>query len=301
MSLAPRAVLVHRTTEYEELLARHGTHGQAAFFLSARGRSVEAVRERHERVHRALAEVAGAVPLSWRQTRVERADLDRFLFGPEDVVVVVGQDGLVANAAKYLTGQPVIGIDADPGRNAGVLVRHRAAQARRLLPYAAGDGATVDELTMVEAVTDDAQRLLALNEIYVGPPGHQTARYTLGLDGAGAPGEPEPQASSGVLVGTGTGATGWLRSLWEQRSSALALPAPADARLAWFVREAWPSPTTGTTRVEGLLDAGQGLRLTVESDRLVAFGDGVESDALHLTWGQTIRLTTAEPRLRLVG
>jgi hypothetical protein len=30
MSLAPRAVLVHRTTEYEELLARHGTHGQAA-------------------------------------------------------------------------------------------------------------------------------------------------------------------------------------------------------------------------------------------------------------------------------
>ncbi|MCX5394381.1 hypothetical protein ABZY68_04130 [Streptomyces sp. NPDC006482] len=301
MSLAPRAVLVHRTTEYEELLARHGTHGQAAFFLSARGRSVEEVRERHERVHRALAEVAGAVPLSWRQTRVERADLDRFLFGPEDVVVVVGQDGLVANAAKYLTGQPVIGIDADPGRNAGVLVRHRAAHARRLLPYAAGDGATVDELTMVEAVTDDAQRLLALNEIYVGPPGHQTARYSLGLDGPDAPPEPEPQASSGVLVGTGTGATGWLRSLWEQRSSTLALPAPADARLAWFVREAWPSPTTGTHRVEGLLDAGQGLRLTVESDRLVAFGDGVESDALHLTWGQTIRLTAAKPRLRLVG
>lgn len=140
MSLAPRAVLVHRTTEYEELLARHGTHGQAAFFLAARGRSVDAVRERHERAHRALATVAGAVPLTWRQTRVERADLDRFLFGPEDVVVVVGQDGLVANAAKYLTGQPVVGIDADPGRNPGVLVRHRPDRARRLLPYAVGAG-----------------------------------------------------------------------------------------------------------------------------------------------------------------
>ncbi|MER7536895.1 hypothetical protein ABTX77_19240 [Streptomyces sp. NPDC097704] len=298
MSLAPRAVLVHRTTEYEELLARHGTHGQAAFFLAARGRSVDAVRERHEHTRAALAEVAGAVPLTWRQTRVERADLDRFLFGPEDVVVVVGQDGLVANAAKYLTGQPVIGIDADPGRNPGVLVRHRPDRARRLLPYAAGAGAAVDELTMVEAVTDDAQRLLALNEIYVGPAGHQTARYTLGLDGTDVPAE--PQASSGVLVGTGTGATGWLRSLWEQRSSTLALPAPADARLAWFVREAWPSPTTGTTLVEGLLGAGRGLRLTVESDRLVAFGDGVESDALELTWGQTIRLTVATSRLRLV-
>lgn len=151
---------------------------------------------------------------------------------------------------------------------------------------------------MVEAVTDDAQRLLALNEIYVGPRGHQTARYTLDLDATGV--APEPQASSGVLVGTGTGATGWLRSLWEQRSSALTLPAPADARLAWFVREAWPSPTTGTSRVEGLLDPGQGLRLTVESDRLVAFGDGVESDALDLTWGQTVRLSVAGPRLRLV-
>ncbi|MFB7450036.1 hypothetical protein [Streptomyces sp. NPDC056194] len=298
MSLAPRAVLVHRTTEYEELLARHGTHGQAAFFLAARGRSVDAVRERHERTLAALAEVAGAVPLTWRQTRVERADLDRFLFGPEDVVVVVGQDGLVANAAKYLTGQPVIGVDADPGRNPGVLVRHRPDRARRLLPYAAGAGAAVDELTMVEAVTDDAQRLLALNEIYVGPAGHQTARYTLGLDGTDVP--PESQASSGVLVGTGTGATGWLRSLWEQRSSTLALPAPADARLAWFVREAWPSPTTGTTLVEGLLGAGRGLRLTVESDRLVAFGDGVESDALELTWGQTIHLTVSPSRLRLV-
>ncbi|MGW4055281.1 hypothetical protein ACWENA_31095 [Streptomyces sp. NPDC004779] len=297
MSLAPRAVLVHRRTEYEELLARHGTHGQAAFFLAARGRSADEVRERHERTRRALAAVAGAVPLTWRQTRVERADLDRFLFGPEDVVVVVGQDGLVANTAKYLAGQPVVGIDADPGRNAGVLVRHRPADARRLLPYAAGPGAASDELTMVAAATDDGQRLLALNEIYVGPPGHQTARYTLDTEGA----DPEPQASSGVLAGTGTGATGWLRSLWQQRSSALALPSPTEPRLAWFVREAWPSPTTGTSRVEGVLGAGQGLRLTVESDRLVAFGDGVESDTLDLTWGQTVHLTVADTRLRLVG
>ncbi|MEU3606074.1 hypothetical protein AB0E83_11560 [Streptomyces sp. NPDC035033] len=300
MSLAPRAVLVHRRTEYEELLARHGTHGQAAFLLGARGRSIDEVRLRHERARRALTAVAGAVPLTWRQTTVERADLDRFLFGPEDVVVVVGQDGLVANTAKYLAGQPVVGIDADPGRNPGVLVRHRPSDARRLLPYAAGPGVAADELTMVAAATDDGRRLLALNEIYVGPPGHQTARYTLDTEGAGET-APEAQASSGVLAGTGTGATGWLRSLWQQRSSALALPAPAEPGLAWFVREAWPSPTTGTSRVEGLLGPAQGLRLTVESDRLVAFGDGVESDVLDLTWGQTVRLTVADTRLRLVS
>ncbi|MFF8275719.1 hypothetical protein ACF05T_06320 [Streptomyces lateritius] len=317
MSLAPRAVLVHRVTEYEELLARHGTHGQAAFFLSRRGRDIEEVRLRHERTRRAMAEVASAVPLRWRRARVERADLDRFLFGPEDVVVVVGQDGLVANAAKYLSGQPVVGIDADPGRNAGVLVRHRAADAGALLAAASGTatsgshttgraaGTVVEELTMVEAVTDDAQRLVALNEIYLGPSTHQTVRYTLGLgsdpgsEGCDAA-PPEPQASSGVLVGTGTGATGWLRSLREQRSSRLRMPVPTDRRLAWFVREAWPSPTTGTTRVEGLLSPGETLRLTVESDRLVAFGDGMESDALELTWGQTVRVGVAETALRLL-
>jgi len=60
--------------------------------------------------------VLGAIPSDWRRARVDRADLDRFLFEPEDVVVAVGQDGLVANVAKYLTGQPVIGCNPDPKR-----------------------------------------------------------------------------------------------------------------------------------------------------------------------------------------
>ncbi|MFJ1896442.1 MULTISPECIES: hypothetical protein [unclassified Streptomyces] len=299
MSLAPRAVLVHRTTEYEELLARHGTHGQAAFFLTSRGRSIEEVARRHERTRQALSEVAAAVPLQWRQSRVERQDLDRFLFAPEDVVVVVGQDGLVANAAKYLSGQPVVGIDTDPGRNPGILVRHRPADAAALLRAAVAPGGRADELTMVEAVADDTQRLLALNEIYLGPPGHQTARYRIGPDTTDSPAE--PQASSGVLVGTGTGATGWLRSLWQERHSRLTLPAPTDPRLLWFVREAWPSPVTGTSLVSGELGHGQGLRLTVESDRVVVFGDGMEADALELTWGQTVRLGIAPTSLRLAG
>ncbi|MEU4167655.1 hypothetical protein AB0F46_12310 [Streptomyces sp. NPDC026665] len=297
MSLAPRVVLVHRTTEYEELTARHGTHGQAAFFLSSRGRDIAEVAERHRRSREALAAVVSAIPLTWRQARVERADLDRFLFAPEDVVVVVGQDGLVANVAKYLTGQPVVGIDADPGRNPGVLVRHRPADAAALLTSAHGGGA--DELTMVEAVADDTQRLVALNEIYLGAAGHQTARYRLGLDEYG--GAVEPQASSGVLVGTGTGATGWLRSVWQERGERLPLPGPTDERLLWFVREAWPSPATGTSLVAGELTGAGRLSLTVESDRLIVFGDGMEGDAVELVWGQTVQVGVAGVRLRLVG
>ncbi|WP_320775763.1 hypothetical protein [Streptomyces sp. CRN 30] len=297
MSLAPRAVLVHRTTEYEELVARHGTHGQAAYFLSSRGRDIEEVARRHQRTRRAFAEVAAAIPLTWRQARVERGELDRFLFAPEDVVVVVGQDGLVANVAKYLAGQPVIGVDAEPGRNAGVLVRHRSADAAALLRAALSGRA--DELVMVEAVADDTQRLVALNEIYLGAAGHQSARYRLGLDGDR--GVVEAQASSGVLVGTGTGATGWLRSVWQERGSALPLPAPTEERLLWFVREAWPSPATGTSLVSGQLLPAARLHLTVESEHLVAFGDGVESDALSLTFGQSVRVGVCGERLRLVG
>jgi hypothetical protein len=299
VSLAPRAVLVHRTTEYEELVARHGTHGQAAFFLGSRGRSIEEVVVRHRRAREALAEVAAAVPLTWRQARVERSDLDRFLFAPEDVVVVVGQDGLVANVAKYLAGQPVVGIDADPGRNRGVLVRHRPHHAAALLPAASAQGTGAEELTMVEAVADDTQRLVALNEIYLGAAGHQTARYRLGLDDDG--GVVEAQASSGVLVGTGTGATGWLRSLWQERGGTLPLPRPTEERLLWFVREAWPSPVTGTSLVAGELAARASLRLTVESERLIAFGDGMERDAVELTWGQSVRVAVCGQRLRLVG
>ncbi|MFE4873769.1 hypothetical protein [Streptomyces sp. NPDC056682] len=301
MSLAPRAVLVHRTSEYEELLTRHGTHGQAEFFLSSRGRDIREVAERHQRVLRALADVSAAVPSQWRQARVERADLDRFLFAPEDVVVVVGQDGLVANAAKYLSGQPVIGIDTEPGRNPGVLVRHRPDAAAALLPAALTRDRGVEELTMVEAVTDDDQRLLALNEIYLGAPGHQTARYRIAAAAAGSATEVEAQASSGVLIGTGTGATGWLRSLWLQRESPCALPSRADPRLVWFVREAWPSPVTGTSLVDGELSRSQRLRITVESDRLVAFGDGMEGDTLELTWGQSVSVGVADTALRLVG
>ena len=297
MSLAPRIVVVHRTTEYTELVAHHGTHGQAAFFLSSRGRDIAEIAERHHRTRRALTDVTSAIPLTWRQTLVERRDLDRFLFAPEDVVVVVGQDGLVANVAKYLTGQPVLGIDADPGRNPGVLVRHRPADAPTLLPAVLTSA--VEELTMVEAVADDTQRLVALNEIYLGAVGHQTARYRLGLEGDGD--VVEAQASSGVLVGTGTGATGWIRSVWQERGSALPLPHPTEDRLVWFVREAWPSPATGTSRVAGQLAASSRLSLTVESERLIAFGDGMEGDAVELTWGQTVRVGVCGERLRLVG
>jgi hypothetical protein len=296
MTLAPRIVTVHRRTELDELLARHGTRGQAQFFLASRGRGIDEADERHETLQQALAAVAHAIPVDWRRADVERADLDRFLFTPDDVLVVVGQDGLVANVAKYLDGQPVIGIDPEPGRNPGVLVPHPAESIETLLAAIESGSARFEMRTMVEVSLDDGQRLAALNEIFVGHPSHQSARYRLFAGEAG-----ERQSSSGLIASTGTGATGWCRSIWQQSQSELALPRPDEDRIAWFVREAWPSPTTGTALVEGELGPDDELRIVAETDGLVAFGDGIESDRLTLGWGQEARLHLAGTHLRLAA
>lgn len=297
MTLTPRAVVVHRRTELEELVARHGTSQQAAFFLRGRGRTLEEVEDRQAAQQAALTLVAGAIPLDWRRGQIERADLDRFLFGPEDIVVVVGQDGLVANVAKYLTTQPVIGINPEPNRHPGVLVPHPPTAIATLMASASDRrlGDRLQARSMVQATTDEGQTIRALNELYVGHPSHQSARYRIEVPG----GDNERQSSSGVLVGTGTGSTGWCRSVWLERHSELQLPEPEQPALCWFVREAWPSPATGTELTEGVLLAGQELVVTAESD-LVLFGDGIESDAITLTWGQRATLALADQRLRLV-
>jgi len=295
--MTPRAVLVHRRTELDELLLHHGTWQQAAFFLRTRNRDIEEVERRHAMQEAAMRTASASIPVEWRRVQVERGDLARFGFGVEDVVVAVGQDGLVANVAKYLTGQPVIGLNPDVERNPGVLVRHAPEAAKDLLMVAASTSISsrVEARVMVEATLDDGQRLTALNEIYVGHPSHQSARYRI----TAGEGQLERQSSSGVLVGTGTGSTGWCRSVALERHSTLVLPTPEQARLCWFVREAWPSPATGTELTEGLLDMGQRLEISAESD-LVLFGDGIESDSISLTWGQSVSVGIAKQRLHLV-
>ena len=62
MTLSPRAILVHRRSEYDELVARHGTARQVEFFLAQRGRSLAEVRHRHTLQGEALQQVAAALP-----------------------------------------------------------------------------------------------------------------------------------------------------------------------------------------------------------------------------------------------
>jgi NAD kinase len=292
----PRAIVVTRASEYQALLARHGTRAQAAFFLERRGQALQDLERRHALLQAALEAVSRAIPPEWRRVRLDRSDLARFVFEPEDLVVAAGQDGLVANAAKYLTGQLVLGLNPDPDRYEGVLVPHRPEQAPGLLRAMAAGEVEVEVRTMVEARLDDGQRLLALNEVFAGHRSHQSARYRIALGG-----REERQSSSGVIAATGTGATGWARSINGERRRPLTLPGPVDPAIAFFVREPFPSVATGVSIDGAVLDRAHTLELVSEmNEGGVLFGDGIEDDQLDFAWGTRARLGAAEERLRLV-
>jgi hypothetical protein len=168
---------------------------------------------------------------------------------------------------------------------------------RALVPAAVAGKVEIGERTMVEAVLDDGLRLLALNEVFVGHQSHQSARYSLEAT-AGR----ERQSSSGIVITTGTGATGWGRSIALERRSALALPGPGERALAFFVREAWPSVSTGATLTEGRLEMDTALAISSEmNEGGVVFGDGIEADRLEFGWGRRLEIRVAPERLRLAA
>lgn len=292
----PRVVLVTRTTDYQNLLVHHGTREAARFFLETRGQRIEDAEGRHQRFETALRTVLDAIPLRWRRSRIDRRDLAAFVFEPEDVVVALGQDGLVANVAKYLEGQLVLGINSDPGAFEGVLVPHAPEAAPDLLQDAVQGRSKVEPRALVEASLDDGQKLLALNEVFIGHHSHQSAKYRIRYGG-----KEERQSSSGLIVATGTGVSGWARSIARDRKTVPILPKATDPQLAFFVREAWPSRATGAELTQGSVDSGHPLELISEmNDGGVLFGDGIEEDRLAFEWGMKATLTTATQWLRLI-
>lgn len=288
--------MVTRPTQYDELIARHATRQQAEFFLRGRGQSLESVDRAHRLWLAAVEAVSRAIPVSWRRSAISRADLNRFLFEPDDLVVAVGQDGLVANVAKYLDGQEVIGINPDPETYDGVLVPHAPSAAKRLFGAVKDERHEVEARCMVSVGVDDGQRMVALNEIFLGHRSHQSARYR--LDCAGTH---EVQSSSGLVVTTGTGATGWARSICLRRVNPPPLPRPSEASLAFFVRESFPSVGTGTTLQDGVIPRHQRLSVVSQmNEGGVIFGDGIEDDRIDFHWGMTATIEVADLRLRLV-
>ncbi|WP_298463967.1 hypothetical protein [uncultured Erythrobacter sp.] len=293
-SLPARVVFVTRETEYELLINRHATVEQARFFLETRGQKLSVLEDRHERFLETLKLARAAVPDEWRQALVQRADLDRFLFSAEDIVVPVGQDGLVANVAKYLDGQFVIGVNPNPDLYDGVLVQHRVESLPKSLAASVAQDWDCQQRTMVEGSLDTGERLFALNELFIGHQTHQSARYEIACDGTR-----ENHSSSGVIAASGTGATGWARSIMDATHQRIDLRHDERA-IAYFVREPFPSVATGTDLRAGKIETKPLTITSRMNDGGVIFADGIEQDYLPFDWGKTLTVKPSERSLKLV-
>lgn len=306
-----KIVVVTRRTRLEELIDRFNTLPQAKFYITHMGLDFSEYEQEHEVFQAAAKQVLD--DLGRLGPKVQRLDwtfLPNFLFDPRDAVVVLGRDGLVSNTAKYLDGQPIVAVNPDPKRNDGVLLPFTPRAAAKGVVAVLEGRASCREVTMAEVALNDGQRLLAFNDFYLGQRTHVSSRYSLTWHG-----RTERQSSSGVIVSTGAGSTGWFSSARNMAAAVSGLllgdEAPKlptmqlaweDPRLAFVVREPFRSKWSGVKVAAGLVEEGEELRLeSLMPEGGVIFSDGVEADVLAFNAGSVATVRAAGRRARLVA
>ncbi|AKJ04193.1 NAD kinase [Archangium gephyra] len=301
-----KIVLVTRKTRLAELVERFNTRSQACFYLEHAGQDFEDYAREDDTYRRSLDALHKLLELGLPVQQVDRSLVPTFLFTGKELVVTVGQDGLVANVAKYVGSQPIVGVNPDPERIDGVLLPFGVDKARVAVRHVLESQARFREVTLAEVVLSDGQRLLGFNDLFLGARTHVSARYTLHYEHRA-----ESQSSSGIIVSTGAGSSGWLSSVFTlaQGLTAATGGQPGqpwrltweDPRLAFVVREPFISRHSAASVVAGFVSAQQ--ELEVESRMPsggVIFSDGVEEDFLAFNAGTTARVRPAAQRARLV-
>lgn len=301
-----RVLIVRRATRLEELIARFNTKAQARFYIESAGGDFADYDAEDAAYKRTLDEVQHAVRGLAKTHVIDRGLLPNYLFAGDELVVAVGQDGLVANTAKYALERPIIGVNPEPARYDGVLLPFDAQSAIHAVRAVLEGSVAIRRVSMAEAKLHDGQRLLAFNDFFIGARTHVSARYRIA-----AAGREEVQSSSGVLVSTGAGSTGWLSSVYNMATGVAAftgarmpkvLPIPWDAReLRWVVREPFASRATGATIVAGRLREGECLELESQMPvHGVIFSDGIEQDFLNFNSGAIASVGLAGVSAQLV-
>ena len=297
-----KIVLVTRPTRLAELVIRFNTVSQARFYVEHQGADFTDYLREDEAYHRALSEAEEILGQTGRVQIVDRSFLPNFVFAPEDTVVALGQDGLVANTLKYLDGQPLVGVNPDPERWDGRLLPFQVEDLAQLMPEVVLRNCRTHAVTMAKAALNNGQTLYAVNDLFIGPKTHTSSRYFIRSGKAS-----EMQSSSGVIVSTGMGATGWLKSLLTG-AGAIANVAGSAAKnrpvrdncyervmngfkwesdyLYFTVREPFPTQITGASLVFGRVTAQSPLILESQmAENGVIFSDGIEKDYLEFNSG----------------
>jgi hypothetical protein len=209
---------------------------------------------------------------------------------------------------KYLDGQRIIGVNPDPRRWDGVLLPFVATDLLRIVPEALADRRIVKSVTMAKATLNTGVSLYAVNDLFIGPQSHVSARYELTIGG-----RCERQSSSGIIVSTGLGSTGWLKSIyagWAAMTTTFLGETepkpdgafPWDARhLHYYVREPFPSRTSAASLVIGKIEQSETIGIVSEMpEHGVIFSDGIEADFLEFNSGTRATIGIAERSGQLI-
>jgi len=304
-----KVVLVTRRTRLDDLVARFNTISQAKFYVEHLGADFSDYLNEHEQYRASVAAASATLERVGRLHALDRSFLPNFIFGNDDAVVVLGQDGLVANTVKYTTTQQVIGVNPDPARWEGVLLPFEVRDLEKIVPEVFARRRRITEVTMAKAELNDGQTLYAVNDLFIGVRSHISARYTISVGK-----KSEQHSSSGIIVSTGLGSTGWFRSLMT--GAARVASAASEGRVkveppggfAWdsdylyyTVREPFPSKTSSATLVFGKITSNRPLKLISQTPEVgVIFSDGIESDFVAFNSGTQATITVAEKKGHLV-
>jgi NAD kinase len=308
-----KIVVITKKTALEELVERFNTREQARFYLGhmRSGVSFDEYQSGHDTYVHALAALKESAPAGMRCQFIERSFLPTFTFGEHDLVVVLGPDGLVVNTAKYLTHQPLLGINPDPQRIDGILVAFQIGHAAGAIQAVRRDQLALKQITMAKAELNDGQVIYAVNDLFIGQQSHVSARYRIEYRRTS-----EEQSSSGIIVSTGAGSTGWLRSIVTGAAGVMQAFSKAEdlavareryrfdweaSYLYFSIREPFISKTSAASIVFGRIEARDQLHVISEMPQNgVIFSDGVEADYLSFNSGAIARIGVAEKRLNLV-
>jgi NAD kinase len=301
-----KIVLVTRKTRLAELVERFNTLAQAKFYIEHAGGEFGEYELEDEAYRRSVDLARRAVEVGLKVQEIDRELVPTFTFLPTDLVVALGQDGLVANTAKYVGKQLIIAVNPDPQRFDGVLLPFLPGQITRCLDGVIHGKYRVRAITLAAAKLNDGQRLLAFNDLFLGAQTHVSARYRIRW------GEREErQSSSGVLVSTGAGSTGWVSSVFNMASGVATLAGGhavkavrldwEDRRLLFVVREPFASRHSEATIIAGIVEQKQSLVLeSLMPSGGVIFSDGIESDYLRFNSGSAVVIEAAEETAQLV-
>lgn len=301
-----KIVLITRKTRLEGLIERFNTRSQAKFYIEHAGGDFADYEREDDAYRAALDLVRRTLDFEMPVQLVDRSLVPTFQFQKEDVVVTLGQDGLVANTAKYAGSQPIVAVNPEPGRFDGVLLPFLPDQARPAVARVFENRAKAREVTLAAVTLGDGQRLLAFNDLFIGARSHVSALYRIACGDRS-----EVQSSSGVLVSTGAGSTGWVSSVFNMASGIASFcggkPVQGvrmtweDPRLMYIVREPFLSRHSQINIVAGMLAAGEQLHLeSLMPSGGAIFSDGIEADYLEFNSGAVATAAAAEQRARIV-